>query len=61
MISLNARQLGSKLSHQELNAKQACTFAFIVSDKVHFVTMTASDLSGVIILIDVNLLYNEHY
>ena len=52
---MNTRQSGTDLSHQELNAKQACPLAFIVSNKVHIVTMIASDLNCVIILININL------
>ena len=33
-----------------------CALAFIVYNKVSFVTTMASDVSGVIILIDINLL-----
>ena len=46
---------GFELSHQESNAKQMCMFAFIVSDKVHIVIIIASDVSSVIILIDINI------
>ena len=56
MRELNAKQLGTELSHQELNVKQVCAFAFIVSNKVQIVTIIASDLSGVIILIDIKSL-----
>ena len=62
---MNARQLGTKLSHQESkgieqngmesNVKQVCTHAFIVSDKVHIVTIITSHLSGVNILIGIDL------
>ena len=55
MRELNAKQLGTKLSHQESNVKQACVLAFIVSDNVCIVTVITSDLSAVIILIDINL------
>ena len=41
---------------RELNAKQGYMIAYTVSDKVHIVTITASDISSVIILIDINLL-----
>ena len=45
-----------ELNPRELNAKQVCTLAFIASDKVHIVTIITSDISGDIILIDINLL-----
>ena len=48
-VELNQRRV-------KLNAQQACTLAVIVSDKVCIVTIIASDLSGVIILIDIILL-----
>ena len=54
MREWNAKQSGTELSHQELNANQACALAFVVSDKVHVVTIIPSDLSSVI-LIDINL------
>ena len=40
---------------RELNAKQACMPAFIVSNKACIVTIIASDINGVIILIDISL------
>ena len=40
---------------RELNAKQACMLAFIVSDKVQIVTINVSDVSSVTILMDINL------
>ena len=52
---MNARLFGTELSYQELNAKQACALACIVSDKVHIATIIASDLSSIIILIDIYL------
>ena len=55
MRELNAKQLGTEPSHQELKAKLACVLAFIVSNKVCIVTIIAPDLSSVIILIDINL------
>ena len=54
-IELNTKQLGTELNHQELNAKQACILAFVVSDKVCIVTIIAFDLSDVIILVNINL------
>ena len=47
--------MGTELSNEELNAKQACMFAFVVSNKVHIVTIITSDVSSVIILIDISL------
>ena len=52
--------LGNQMLVREINAKQACTLAFTVSDKVHIVIIIATDLSGVAFLIDINLWYNEH-
>ena len=40
---------------RELNAKQVCTLAFIVYNKVGIVTIIASYVSGVTILININL------
>ena len=34
--------------------------ASMASNKVHIVTIIASDMSGIIILIDINLWNNEH-
>ena len=59
MRELNAEQSGTKLIHQELNAKHTCTLAFIESDKVCIVTKIASDLGSIIILIDINLWYSD--
>ena len=39
-----------------MNAMQVCMLAFIVFDKTHIATIIASDISGVIILIVINLL-----
>ena len=44
-----------ELNPRELNAKQVCALAFIVSNKVCIATITTYDLSGVIILTDINL------
>ena len=49
----NPRKLNA--GNLELNAKQTCGLVFIVSDKVYFVAIIASNLSGVIILIGINL------
>ena len=35
---------------RELNVKQVCMLAFIVSDKVHIVKIIASDISSVILI-----------
>ena len=40
---------------RELNAKQACTLTFTVHDKLCIVTIITSDVSGVTILININL------
>ena len=56
-IELEAREWNMReLNPRELNAKQACVHAFIVSDKVCIVKIVTSDLSDVIILININLL-----
>ena len=52
---LNATLSDTKLSHQELNEKQVYMLVFIVSYKVCIVTIITSDLSGVFILININL------
>ena len=41
---------------RELNTKQACILAFIVYYNVHIVIIIATDVSGVTILIDMDLL-----
>ena len=51
-IEFDARELNMR----ELNGKQACKLAFIVSNKVHIVTIITSDISDVIILININVL-----
>ena len=38
---------------RKLNTKKACVLVFMVYDKVHIVTVIASDVSGVTILIDI--------
>ena len=40
---------------RELNTKQVCVLAFIVSDKVYIITIITSDISGIIIVININL------
>ena len=57
MYNPNVKQTELKareLNVMELNAKQACTLVFIVFDKVCIVTIIASDISSVIILININ-------
>ena len=39
----------------EFNTKQTCTLSFVVYNKVCIVTVINSDVSGVIIPIDINL------
>ena len=55
MSKLNIDQR-AKLEVREVNTKQACALAFTVSNSVCIVTIIASDISSVIILINVNLL-----
>ena len=40
---------------REFNAKQVCAHAFIVFDKACIAKIITSDISGVIVLIDINL------
>ena len=59
LSELNSKQDSQTLQvlyPRELNAKQACMLAFMTFDKVSLVTIITSDISSVIILIDINLL-----
>ena len=46
---------------RKLNAKQGCVLAFIVYDKVCIVTIIASDVSGVTIIININPLIQQTF
>ena len=46
---------------RELKTKQVCTLSFIVYNKVHFVTTIASDVSGVTIPININVLIQQAF
>ena len=50
-----------ELNPRELNAKEVCMLPFIVSNKVHIVTINASDISSVVIFIDINLLIQQTF
>ena len=62
-VGLNPRELNAseKIECWELNVKQACMAAFVVFDKVHIVTIITSDISGVIILMDITLLIQQAF
>ena len=46
---------------RELNAKQECTLVFIVSNNAYIVTIIASDVSGVTILINIHILIQQAF
>ena len=49
------------MNPRKLNAKQACTLAFIAHNKIHIVTVITFDASSVTILINIDLLIQQAF
>ena len=59
MYNWNVEQNELK-ARERIDTKQVYSLAFIVSSKVHVVTISTSGIGGVIILIGINFWYNEN-